>query len=294
MQVSVAPILDLGDVSFDLSRSLWATQGFRCAVAGSSGSGKSYLMAVFAEEVHGLGLPFVVIDPEGEHRSLCELGGVARVGADPEADIVFGARWIDISLGVLAQGLGLVVDLSDFPGDWQLEYAFFVRRFFKAWRERPRPVFFFLEEAHLFAPQKSQKRVAESLSITKQIARRGRKFGINWVFGRQRPGDLEKDVLAQANARFIGRVEILADYEAIRPYLPSAVHMLSFRDLRAGEFFLSVRGEFNRVAVRERRTRDLGSTPRIEYVQRDFLDVCQAVERAEALVSAGDEICVLR
>lgn len=282
MQVSVAPILDLGNVSFDLSRNLWATQGFRCAVAGSSGSGKSYLMAVFAEEIHSLGLPFVVIDPEGEHRSLCDLGSVARVGAR-DADIPFGSHWIDVSLGVLAQGLGLIIDLSEFPeDDWQLEYAWFTRRFFKMWRDDPRPVFFFLEEAHLFAPQKGVRRVAESLSITKQIARRGRKFGINWIFGSQRPGDLEKDVLAQANARFIGRIEILADYEAVRPYLPSAVGMLSFRDLDAGEFFLSIRGEFNRIQIRERRTRDLGSTPTVEYVQRDFLDVYQAIERAEA------------
>lgn len=65
-ELSVLPTLDLGDVTFDLSRKLWATQGFRCVVAGSSGSGKSYLMSVLAEEVHALGLPFVVIDEQVE------------------------------------------------------------------------------------------------------------------------------------------------------------------------------------------------------------------------------------
>jgi hypothetical protein len=291
IQIEVAPVLDLGGVRFNLAGRPWATQGFRCAISGTPGGGKSYLMAVMAEEVHALGLPFAVVDPEGEHRALCALGGVARVA--PDGDIRFDEDWISLSLALMRKGAGVVVDLSDLPEkEWAMHYGWFAEALLKMQRAARRPAFLFLEEAHLFAPQKSRKRVAESLATTKQLSRRGRKFGLSTVMASQRPADTEKDVLAQANARFFGRVEILADYEAIRRYLPCGVKMRTLRDLDSGEFFLSVSGEFNQVKIRQRQTPDLGSTPRVAYRQRDFLDLVDAVEEVRAEVEARSRIHV--
>jgi DNA helicase HerA-like ATPase len=291
IQVEVLPILDLGGVRFNLAGRPWATQGFRCAISGTPGGGKSYLMAVMAEEVHALGLPFAVVDPEGEHRALCALGGVARVA--PDGDIRFDEDWISLSLALMRKGAGVVVDLSDLPEkEWAMHYGWFAEALLKMQRAARRPAFLFLEEAHLFAPQKSRRNVAESLAATKQVARRGRKFGLSTVMASQRPADTEKDVLAQANARFFGRVEILADYEAIRRYLPCGVKMRTLRDLDSGEFFLSVSGEFNQVKIRQRQTPDLGSTPRVAYRQRDFLDLVDAVEEVRAEVEARSRIHV--
>jgi DNA helicase HerA-like ATPase len=292
IQIEVAPVLDLGGVRFNLAGRPWATQGFRCAISGTPGGGKSYLMAVMAEEVHALGLPFAVIDPEGEHRALCALGGVARVAVQG-GDVAFDEDWISLSLGLMRKGAGVVVDLSDLPEkEWAMRYGWFAEALLKMQRQTKRPAFLFLEEAHLFAPQKSRKRVAESLAITKQVARRGRKFGLSTVMASQRPADTEKDVLAQANARCFGRVEILADYEAIRRYLPCGVKMRTLRDLDSGEFFLSVSGEFNKVRIRRRRTPDLGSTPRVAYRQRDFLDLVDVVEEVRSELEASSRLRV--
>jgi hypothetical protein len=199
----------------------------------------------------------------------------------------------DWPLGItrgLTQIENVVVNLAE--REWAMHYGFFATRLLQAQRAARRPAFLFLEEAHLFAPQKSRKRVAESLAITKQVARRGRKFGLSTVMASQRPADTEKDVLAQANARFFGRVEILADYEAIRRYLPCGVKMRTLRDLDSGEFFLSVFGEFNQVRIRQRRTPDLGSTPRVTYRQRDFLDLVDAVEEVRSELEASSRIRV--
>jgi DNA helicase HerA-like ATPase len=291
MQVEVLPILDLGGVRFNLAGRPWATQGFRCAISGTPGGGKSYLMAVMAEEVHALGLAFAVIDPEGEHCALCHLPGVARVA--PDGDIRFDEDWISLSLALLRKGAGIVVDLSDLPEkEWAMHYGWFAEALLKMQRAARRPAFLFLEEAHLFAPQKSQKRVAESLAVTKQLARRGRKFGLSTVMASQRPADTEKDVLAQANVRFFGRVEIEADWDAVRRYMPPGVRMRDLRDLESGEFYLSVSGEFNQVKIRQRHTPDLGSTPRVTYRQRDFLDLVDAVEEVRSELEASSRLRV--
>jgi DNA helicase HerA-like ATPase len=264
-----APVLKLGlndSLTFTLNRAPWTTQGFRCAISGTPGSGKSYLMSVLAEEIHHLGIPFVVVDPEGEHRSLRELGGVLVAGT-AEADVEIdgpGGAWIDAVIDRVAGSGCAVLDLADMDeDDGRLAYARFARRFLRAQQLTRQACFLFLEEAHIFAPQKDRKSAQESLMITKQIARRGRKFGINTVAGSQRPGDMEKDILAQANVRFFGRVEIEHDYKAIARYLPRAVPMQTLRDLGTGEFYLSVSGDLHKVTIRERRTTDLGATPPI-------------------------------
>lgn len=277
ISISVSPVLDLGGVRFTLDRKPWITQGFRCVISGTPGGGKSYLMAVIAEEVHDLGLPFVIIDPEGEHSALRELQNVIRVGS--QGDIEFSEYWISMSLDLTSRGIGVVVDLSDLSEqDWPYFYTRFASSLLEQQRRTRQSLFLFLEEVHLFAPQKSTSRVRDSLLATKQLARRGRKLGISTVMASQRPADVEKDILAQANVRFFGRIEIEADYEAVRRYLPAGVRLHDLRDLDSGEFFLSVSGNFNRVRIRERRTPDLGGTPAILYQQRTFFDLIDVVE----------------
>ncbi len=301
MDYTPVPTLNLGlnsSLTFTLNRPPWITQGFRAVISGTPGSGKSYLMSVIAEEVHRLGVPFVVVDPEGEHRALRELGGVLVAGAtgpggDADVDLDEpNGRWIDDVIGRLAAGdvAGAVLDLADMDeDDGRLAYAYFARRFMRAQQLSRQPCFLFLEEAHIYAPQKDRKSAADSLAITKSIARRGRKFGINTVAGSQRPGDMEKDILAQANVRFFGRVEIEHDYKAIKRYLPRAVPMQTLRDLSTGEFYLSVSGDLHKVTIRQRQTTDLGATPPIVARPRvkpgqhsifEFVDAPESVRSA--------------
>ena len=241
------------------------------------GSGRWLAGRRAAEEVHRLGLGFVVVDPDGEHKALCELGGVVRVARDAQSQVAFdglGGTWIDEVIELIADGSGAVLDLAEMDEDEQrTAYAYFAQRWFKAQQRQPQSVFLFLEEAHIFAPQKDRKRAADSLRVSKAIARRGRKFGINWVAGSQRPGDLEKDFIAQANVKWFGRAEIEHDYRAIAPYLPRSVGLQTLRNLGTGEFYLSVSGELNRVKIRARRTTDLGRTPPIVARQRSFFSV---------------------
>ena len=276
-----APILNLGEantLAFNLSHAPWTTQGVRCVVSGTPGSGKSHLMAVMMEEVHGLGVPFCVVDPDGEHRSLCELVNVTRVEVATDD---FSGEWIDDALYLLDQGGGVVLDLAILDEERQRDcYAWFARRLLDSQRRQARPqaMFLFVEEVHIFAPQKMVRGARDATAVTKSIARRGRKFGVNTVMGSQRPGDVEKDILGQSNVRFFGRIEIKLDYQAIQTYLPGSVSLRTLRDLETGEFFLSMSGRLTRVHIRARRTSDMSPTPQIAVRQRSIFELIDAPE----------------
>lgn len=280
------PVIDLGQVSFNLANNPWRDQGCRWVISGASGSGKSSLAAVVAEEVHGLGVPFCVVDPEGEYRGLRDLPGVLRVGARrarrPAPDIPLegvAGKWIYQAVDALRDGAGVVLDLFRIDeAEQRLAYTYFLRAWLDSQEEDPQAAFLFIDECHIFAPQKIKKGAQEARDITATIARCGRKFGINWVLSSQRPRDVDKDVIAQGNCRFFGKVEIDRDYEALKIYLPRAVTFGALRALKAGEFYLSVAGGINLVAIRRRRTRDLAGTPPVivRPRQANFLDIVPA------------------
>jgi DNA helicase HerA-like ATPase len=224
LQMTVAPILNFGSLSLNLAEEPWKTQGLRALIAGSSGSGKSHTMNIWCEELQAIGAPFLVIDPDDEYAGLKALPGVIVCG--PEGDIRLGSRtWrADVVKAMLDQGAGVVLDLSGLPGlDEQREmYVGVTARLFDAQRARKKAgadldvVFLLLEEAHIFAPAKNASRAKESIDATYQLARRGRKFGVNLVASTQRPRDLYTDVRSQFNARFIGRLDDDIDHEAVR------------------------------------------------------------------------------
>jgi type IV secretory pathway VirB4 component len=54
----------------------------RGCIIGQSGSGKSFLMGVIAEELCRLNMAFCVIDTEGEYSSLKSMFNVIIVGGD--------------------------------------------------------------------------------------------------------------------------------------------------------------------------------------------------------------------
>lgn len=280
------PVINLGPVAFNLANEPWSNQGWRCVISGASGSGKSSLVAVMAEEVHGLGVPFVIVDPEGEYGAFGDLPGVLRVGTrrahrqapDLALEGVAG-KWIYESVDALRGGAGVVLDLFRMDEtDQRLSYTYFLRAWLDSQEESPQAAFLFIDECHIFAPQKIKKGAQEARDITATIARCGRKFGINWVLSSQRPRDVDKDVISQGNCRFFGKVEIDRDYEALKTYLPRSVSFSNLRALVAGKFYLSYAGNFVLVTIRRRHTRDLAGTPPVivRPRQANFLDIVPA------------------
>jgi hypothetical protein len=91
--------------------------------------------------------------------------------------------------------------------DRQIILTYFARRLFEERRaERVPPFILFIEEAHQFAPQHTEKVRAVSRGIIEQIAREGRKFNACLVLISQRPIHLSTTALSQCNTHIILRV----------------------------------------------------------------------------------------
>lgn len=282
-------MIDLGNgFKINLANERWRTQGFRCAIAASSGGGKSYLVNILVEELRKLGVPVLVIDSEGEYRSLRQLGGVMIAGK--LGNVAVGSQgWIEQVLEWIEQGLGVVVDLYKLKRPVMFEYYVTLLTAFVEWQRAKREqgeheaMVLVVEEAHIYAPQKRVKN-QEAVDITTEISQRGRKDGINTIFVTQRPNALEKDVLSQSNIRFIGRLEEDNDFEAVRSVMPrqylnpendriQPMRLEVLQALRTGEFFVRIGPDFHRLApVRTRRTQDLAQTP---IIGRNSLQIQQ-------------------
>ncbi|WP_027255055.1 ATP-binding protein [Planktothrix agardhii] len=113
-------------------------------------------------------------------------------------------------------------------------------------KELKYPVLFLLEEAHNFVPAQANDSLSKkrSISITKQIAQEGRKFGVGLILISQRPSRLDETTLAMCNSYIIMRMLNPADQSFVRKVVESLgeedTKMLP--DLDVGEAILS--GQF--------------------------------------------------
>lgn len=281
--ISINKIFEL-----NLRAERWRNQGFRALICAQSGGGKTNLKAVIIEEVHAIGLGFLLVDPMNDFRSLRDLGRVkviSKKAGDYELTYPSG-DWLKPAIQHLAKGEGVVIDLSGLraASDKRVAYTWLVDALLEHQEKARRPMFFGVEEAHLFAPAKRMQDV-EALQKTAEINRLGRRMGINSIFSSQRPADIEADVRSQCNLHFIGHLEDALDYKAVEhkltlpnlngktPKPPRGMRTTrifkspSFYDvmgLETGHFYVRFGEQLHLVYVRKRKTEHIGQTPVIQ------------------------------
>ncbi len=79
----------------------------------------------------------------------------------------------------------------------------------------PWPVVLLVEEAHRFAPPKTQRRT-RSYEALARVASEGRKFGVYLVIVSQRPSRVDSDIISQCQSQVIMRIVNPKDQEAVR------------------------------------------------------------------------------
>lgn len=286
------PIINLNDTHpINLSADRWRQQGLRAYVAGISGSGKTNLVAVFCEELHRIGVPFIIADPMDDYRSLKALGHNVAVASGRDGDIEVSAyeqKWVDQVIAFLSTGFSVIVDFSRLfaVSEKRVAYGWLVSGLLRHQMDSRKPMFFVVEEAHIFCPQKRQSDV-EALELTVELARQGRRNGINLILASQRPRDLEADVASQCNLHFCGELQFQRDYDAVRWLLevPQEVgratkqqaprgmvsslvtetpNLHDLMKLKTGQFYVRVGSRLDKIQVRKRRTVHLGATPAIQ------------------------------
>jgi len=249
----------------------------RLAIVGTSGSGKTYAAKGLIERVMAGGGRVCVVDPLGVWWGL---GRGADGAAAPFPVAVFGGAHADVpldpgmgaALGCLvgAQPMACVVDVSDF-GSAAARRAFMTAFTGALYAANTEPLHLVLDEADLWAPQRTQPDGLELLGRVEEIVRRGRVRGfVPWLIT-QRPAVLHKDVLSQADILVSMKLTSSQDRAAVGRWIEGQADRAEGRrilgalpQLRRGEGWVWAPGDrvLARVSFPRILTLDSSQTPR--------------------------------
>jgi hypothetical protein len=265
-QLSSSIVLDTDDARVK-------NQGLRIAVIGESGSGKSWAIAVLAEQAIQQGLQVVFIDPHGEYWTFAEKFDVTIVGGE-KGDLILAEECMPVYGEAFKQGKSIDFNLREFMDD-EMAYSRIVEKILRTlWKtlvNDPRACLVVFEEAQMVCPQERSNDVMRRVGLVKSIVTGGRKFGASFILGSQRPAELHKTPLSQCWIRFFGKTTERLDREAVEDYLkPFKSNVL--KNLRTGQFYIY--GWFEQPILvdvtSQRLTRHGGDTPLITQIQRSM------------------------
>ncbi|MCE2396864.1 ATP-binding protein [Candidatus Poribacteria bacterium] len=178
-----------------------------------------------------------------------------------------------------------VVSLAGYTADFQATiYSIIADSIFdkRVSGELKLPVLLLLEEAHYFAPARTNTPAEQrAVNTTRQIAQEGRKFGVGMILVSQRPSRLDETALSQCNSQIIMRMVNPADQRFVRNVIETLgedeARMLPDMDL--GEAILS--GQFTNfpVLVRMKKPESQG--------EREEEDAFEALEKARIETQEG-------
>lgn len=191
---------------------------YKMGLVGRTGTGKTNTAVLMAEQMIELGYPIVVLDPQGDWWGLRSKYQIAILGGE-HGDIPLDARaGQTVAEFVIAHRHPVLLDLF---GMGEGEMVRFATDFAKQlWKSNREALHIFLDEADLFAPQKTTGTdKAKCLSAWQNIVRRGRSKGLGCTMISQRPAVINKDLFTQADPLFVHRLTASQDLGAIDKYL---------------------------------------------------------------------------
>ena len=261
IEEAAAPLLHIGTDElgreFSIDANVVATG--RTCVIGASGSGKSYAVGVICEELCKCGVPFAIVDTEGEHSGLKQRYDALWVGDEQGCDL----RWAGLDLeqlGAQAPDLApLILDLSE-AEDPRGKVSNLLSNIYAEVEKRRVPYLIIVEEADRFVPQNGDK-----VAIFGEIARRGRKRGVGLMVCTQRPSLVDKNIISQCGNQLIGKLVIRNDLLAVAQFFQGREIPKQLTGLTAGAFYAmgGLVPTPQLVMVRAKETRHGGNTPRL-------------------------------
>lgn len=253
----------------------------RMLIEGNSGGGKSWLIRLMVERAAS-SVQIIILDPEGEFATLREKVDIALVGQGGEVQTDVRAAAL-LARRLVEMRISAIVDLYELKLPDRRKY---VRLFLESLMNVPRsewhPLLVVIDEAHLFAPEKSAGE-SEATGAVIALMSQGRKRGFAGIISTQRLSKLHKDVAAETNNVIIGRTWLDTDQQRAGDLLGmSKSDRAVLRDLEPGEFFafgpaLSANGV-------SRFRSDTVSTTHPKAGERHLMDVPQASAKIQEIV----------
>jgi len=241
-------------------------------ITGKSGAGKSNSANVIAEELLELGLPFVIIDIDGEYWGLKESYSIERAGRGEEVDFQLSFETVPELVDLVLEDTSpLILDLATVPEeDTDDLVEEFVRQLFDRENDVRKPCLLFVEELHEFLPQRGGHDDLASLLV--RVAKRGRKRGLGVCGMSQRPAAVDKDFITQCDWIVWHRLTWENDVSVVSQIL-GAEAADDVQGLETGEALVMTDWdeELTRVHFRKKHTFDAGATPDLSSFAEDDL-----------------------
>jgi FtsZ-binding cell division protein ZapB len=243
-------------------------------VTGKSGSGKSNTASVVIEELLDAGYPVLIVDTDGEYYGLKEEYELLHAGADEECDIQVSPEHAEkLANLALEENVPIILDVSgyldeDVADELLRETA---RHLFAREKKLKKPFLLVVEEVHEYLPQKGGG--GETGKMLIKIGKRGRKHGLGLLGISQRPADVKKDFITQANWLVWHRLTWDNDTKVVGRVVDDAYEE-AVAELGDGEAFVQTDwtdSEVRRVQFRRKRTFDAGATPGLDDFERPEL-----------------------
>lgn len=280
------------------------TQTF--AILAKRGAGKTYTASVLVEEFAKVGAQFIVVDPVGVWWGM----RYAADGKGPGFPVaIIGGEHGDMPLTedsgeavaniAVSMGTSLILDLSLLRKGAQRRFmtAFCEGLYFK----NRYALHLVIDEADLYAPQRTVPGIEPLLGAIEDIVRRGRARGLGVTLISQRPASLNKEVLTQAEVLIALRLTSKWDRAAIDAWVQAhgsdeerGQLMSSLASLPIGEGWIWSPGwlkEFRRIKVRQRETFDSSATPEVGVTAPTPTGQASVnLERIRALLATGGPV----
>jgi TolA-binding protein len=246
----------------------------RGAILGKSGSGKSNTASVVCEELLDVGFPLLIVDTDGEYYGLKEEYELLHVGADEECDIQVGPEHAErLASLALEENVPIILDVSAYLDDDEARELVYetARHLFAKEKKLKKPFLMAVEEVHEYIPQSGGLDDVGQMLI--KIGKRGRKHGLGIVGISQRPADVKKDFITQANWLVWHRLTWENDTNVVGRILGKSYED-DVSELADGEAFVTadwMEQDVATVQFRRKRTFDAGATPGLEDFERPEL-----------------------
>jgi uncharacterized protein len=204
----------------------------------ASGYGKTTLLVEVVEATHPH-IQQIIIDPEGEFSPL-RANHDFVIAAAHGGDALAHPRTAGLlSTRLLETKASAILDIYDLkPRDRHAFVREFIESLMNASKDLWHPVLVFLDEAHLFCPEKGFGE-SEATDAVIDLAGRGRKRGFRLVAATQRIAKFNKNAAAELHTKFIGYAGIDQDVKraAFELGLQPRDALQQLRKLKPGDFY---------------------------------------------------------
>lgn len=220
-----------GPVDIDIARLIET----RLLIQASSGGGKSWAIRRILEQTASH-VQQLILDPEGEFRSLAENGNYLMCGAGPnDVPLTHGG---ELAFTLMENRTSAVIDLSELdPEERDVFVAEFVAQLVRLPQHLWSHTLVVIDEAHILCPQHDKSEAKKAII---DLCARGRKRGLCPVLATQRISKLHKSAAAELQNRIMGLTILDTDIKRAADEMGITLDKAStiLPELNVGEFYV--------------------------------------------------------